>query len=193
MNVHALPVGFVVHPVSFVHVPINVGKFAKTMRAIVLPVTLVAGTIRPSLFALSISEASDPLTSVGCARRVCIGRSLFAPCIRIVRLIRNGLSQFDYGEVARRFSLRLQNHLELLAGNVTPIQRLQFYNLINVFPENVEAANLSVLAVLTCQVCLLLSQTIVILLLAVGLLKYKGKTVRIFENTLILKAKTAIF
>ena len=85
MNVDALPIGFVVDPITLVDVAIDVGELAEAVRPIILPVSFVARPVLPYLLTVAITEPTNPLSGVLGARRISVGRSLLTFCMRVVR------------------------------------------------------------------------------------------------------------
>ena len=84
VDIDSMAVGFVINPVSFVDITINVGEFSKSLSSVIFPVSLVAGSIRPHLLAIAITESTNPLSSVGGPGLVPVGWSLLTFGIRIV-------------------------------------------------------------------------------------------------------------
>ena len=85
MNVDALPIGFVVDPITLVDVAINVGEFAEAVRPIILPVSFVARPVLPNLLTVAITESANPLSGVLGTGRISVGRSLLTFGVRVVR------------------------------------------------------------------------------------------------------------
>ena len=87
MNVDALAVGLIVHPVALIHVTVDMGELTVAMGPVILPVAFVAGAVGPSLRALSISEATDPLSCVLRASRVRVRLPLLSLRIWVIWLV----------------------------------------------------------------------------------------------------------
>ena len=119
MNVDSLSIRLVIDPVSFVNIAIYVRELAKAMSSVIFPVALVACSIRPNLLSIAIAEATDPLTSVLRASRICICLSLLALCIRIVKVCTDGLFQLDLGKVATICSFCLLKKGNVHSGGVS--------------------------------------------------------------------------
>lgn len=84
MDVSSISVGLIIYPVAFIDVAVNMDELPMSMCAIVTPLALIAGTIRPHLLTVPISKASYPLAGV---RRTClerIGGPLFPLCLGVV-------------------------------------------------------------------------------------------------------------
>ena len=64
MNVNALAVGLVIHPIAFINISVDMSEFAESVRSIIFPIALIAGTITPDLLAIAVAEPTDPLTRV---------------------------------------------------------------------------------------------------------------------------------
>ena len=64
INVCASPVGFVIHPLAFVDVTIDVVEFPLAESLPVVPLAFVLGTISPAHGTSPVSEAAEPLSIV---------------------------------------------------------------------------------------------------------------------------------
>ena len=84
MNVNALAVGLIIHPIAFINISIDMGEFAESVRSIIFPIALIAGTIAPNLLAIAVTESTDPLTRVLRTGRVGVRRPLLTLCVRVV-------------------------------------------------------------------------------------------------------------
>lgn len=113
VDVDSLSVRFVIHPVAFVYVSVNVSELAEPVSPIVLPVSFVTGAIGPDLLSIAITEAAHPLTRVLRPRRVRVCGTLLATGVRVERHVRNRLSLLDGREVATisTLGLREESHL----------------------------------------------------------------------------------
>uniref|UniRef100_A0A7S3I432 Uncharacterized protein n=1 Tax=Favella ehrenbergii TaxID=182087 RepID=A0A7S3I432_9SPIT len=72
VEIGAVTVGFIVAPLTIEDITVDVIKNASTMRFIVLPLAFVASAIRPSLLAVAVAEAPQPLPAVDCAVLECV-------------------------------------------------------------------------------------------------------------------------
>lgn len=84
MNVNALAVGLVIHPIAFIYISVDMGKLAESVRSIIFPIALIACTIAPDLLAIAVAEPTDPLTRVLRTGRVGVRRPLLTLCVRVV-------------------------------------------------------------------------------------------------------------
>ena len=126
----------VVHPVSFIDIPVDVGKLAEALSPIVFPVAFVASAVWPDLLTVAISKATDPLASICSPSLVSVGGSLLPLRIWIVfRIVRDSFTQLYLGEVTTVRSLGLLDHRNLLTGSVTTPQRLKSDNEVDVLLE----------------------------------------------------------
>ena len=72
VEIGAVAVGFVTTPFTIEDVSIYMVKDAPSVSLVVLPIAFVAGAIRPSLFAETVTEPSEPLTLVNCSVFKCV-------------------------------------------------------------------------------------------------------------------------
>ena len=77
VDVDALAVGLVVHPVAFIDVSVDVGELAEALGSVVLPVALIACAVGPDLLSIAVSETTDPLTGIGGSGLISVCWSLF--------------------------------------------------------------------------------------------------------------------
>ena len=87
MDVNTVAVGLIIDPVAFVDVAIYMYELSVAMCAVVFPLALVAGAIRPHLNAVAISETPDPLSLVGRTRLESVQWSLLSLGFRVVLLL----------------------------------------------------------------------------------------------------------
>lgn len=84
MNVNTKPISFIVYPVAFVNIAVDVNEFTLTKSSVVFPTSVIASPIWPCLFADSVAETPYPLTNVVRSRFENVDRSLFSFSIRVV-------------------------------------------------------------------------------------------------------------
>ncbi len=116
MDVDALAVCLIIDPISLVNIPIDVGELSKPVGPVVLPVAFVAGAVRPDLFTVAISEATNPLPCVLGARRISVCSSLLTLGIRIVRGVCDRFFQLNRSKVSAVSSFGLLDHIDLHPG-----------------------------------------------------------------------------
>lgn len=93
MNIYAMSVGFVIYPVTFIDIPIDVCEFPKALSSVVFPISFVACPIWPDLLAVAISETADPLAGIGGSGLISVRGPLLSCGIWVVfRIVRNGLT-----------------------------------------------------------------------------------------------------
>lgn len=107
MNVNTMAISFIIYPVTFVDVAIDMNKFTLAKCTIVLPVAFVTSSVWPSLFSNAVTESSYPLADVVCTRLENIDWSFLSLRIRIIRRLREGFLLFFNSEVSTICSLSL--------------------------------------------------------------------------------------
>jgi hypothetical protein len=85
--VHSIAVSFVVDPIAFIDVAVNVRELAFAVCAIVFPLAFVASAIWPLLLTVTIPKTSNPFTTVRCSCFECVGRALFSSGIWVIGAI----------------------------------------------------------------------------------------------------------
>ena len=65
MNIDTIPVSFIIKPLSFKDVAINVPEFSVSTSFVEPPVAFVLGTIFPDLDTVSMFHISQPLACIG--------------------------------------------------------------------------------------------------------------------------------
>lgn len=114
MNIDTVTICLIVHPVSLIDIAIDVDELPLTVRSVIFPVAFVACTIRPDLFAESITEASNPLPQVSSSSLERVEFSILPFGIWVVNRLANGFLLFIEGEVAAIRTLGLPDQRNLL-------------------------------------------------------------------------------
>jgi len=94
MDVSTESIGFIVDPVTFIDISINMYEFSMTMSPVVFPLSFVASTIRPYLDPISITKTTYPLPLIGSSSFESVKRSFLSLALRIVFLIRYCFTRF---------------------------------------------------------------------------------------------------
>jgi hypothetical protein len=87
MNVCPETICFVVDPISFIDVPVDVYELSISMSSIVTPESFIACAVWPDLDAKTITEATNPLPLVSRTCFESIDWALFTFTIWVVDLI----------------------------------------------------------------------------------------------------------
>jgi hypothetical protein len=74
-------------------------ELSVAMSAVVFPLPLVAGAIRPHLYAITVTETPNPLPLVGRTRLESVQWSLLSLGFRVVLLLRHSLPGFFNCEI----------------------------------------------------------------------------------------------
>lgn len=99
--VNSIAISFIIDPIAFVDITINVGELSFTVGTIILPLTFIACAIWPLLFSVSISKTANPLSTESRSGLESIRWSLFPLGIWIIRpVLGNSLSTLLNGEVS---------------------------------------------------------------------------------------------
>lgn len=114
MNVDTVTICLIVHPVSLINIAIDVDELPLTVRSVIFPVAFVACTIRPNLFAESITKAANPLPQVSSSSLERVEFSILPFGIWVVNRLANGFLLFIEGEVAAIRTLGLPDQRNLL-------------------------------------------------------------------------------
>lgn len=109
MNVDAVAICFVVNPVSFINVAVDMNELALTMCTVIFPITLITGTVRPDLLTKTVSEATDPFTLIGRTRSESVNWSFFTRGVWIVFCVSNCLFLLINSEIAAISALGLSH------------------------------------------------------------------------------------
>jgi hypothetical protein len=87
MDVGTETIRFVVDPVAFIYVSVDMNELAMAMSPVVPPLPLIAGAIGPYLCAVSVAEPANPLSLVGRSRLEGVQGPLLSLALRVVVLL----------------------------------------------------------------------------------------------------------
>lgn len=120
MMIDSIAVRFIVDPITLIDITINMGELTLAVSAIVFPLTFIAGAIRPLLLAVTISETSNPFSTICSSSLECVCGALFSLRIRVVwPVLRNSLSAFLHSKVPRISPFAFHNESSVSPRQVT--------------------------------------------------------------------------
>ena len=126
MFVNTAPIRLVICPVSIVDIAIDVDESTFTMSTVFTPFTRVLGSVAPSLFTKTITEATLPLACVYGSSLECVSRPLLTGLIRIVQSLCDSLARLLLCKIlATAHLLGLKKGNEAACSVSTP-SRLEF-------------------------------------------------------------------